>query len=161
MRVLGIDPGSTLIGYALIEELETLKSIKYGLLEIKEKNPTKRLKEIDSRLSSLIKEEKIDVAGVEKIFFAKNKKTAIEVAQARGVILAVLLRRGIEIIEITPIQIKSSITGSSSADKISVAKMASKILNLKEVVKEDNTADALAIAITTASHYKRKKLEEN
>ncbi len=155
MKFLGIDPGSTLIGYAFIEDGNELKALNYGLLKIKEKNPTLKLKELGEKLSEIVKKQEIKVAGVEKLFFAKNKKTAIEVAQARGVIIYTLLKAGLEIIEPTPIQVKSCVAGYGGADKEAVSKMASQILGLKTPVKEDNTADALAIAITTAIQHKQ------
>ncbi|PIR88392.1 MAG: crossover junction endodeoxyribonuclease RuvC [Candidatus Harrisonbacteria bacterium CG10_big_fil_rev_8_21_14_0_10_44_23] len=154
MLILGIDPGSTLIGYGLIEDLgDILKPVDYGVLKIKEKDPIKKINELNKRFGEILKKHRIDQVGVEKLFFSKNKKTAIEVAQAKGAILLLLQQKGMRVYEFTPNQVKQSVTGYGNADKLAVAKMVEKILNI-ENINEDNTADALAVAITTASAIK-------
>lgn len=159
MRVLGIDPGSTLIGYALVRDEGVFTLEDCGLLEIKEKDPSYKLLEIKNEINKIIEEYKPDIIGVEKLFFAKNKKTAIEVAQARGVIVAQALSVQKNLVELTPMQVKSTVVGYGSADKKAVSKITARILNLKEEIKEDNTADAVAIAIASAMEYKARKLE--
>lgn len=159
MRILGIDPGSTLIGYGLVRDEGVFTLEDCGLLRIKEKDPSKKLLEIKNEISKILEKYKPDVVGVEKLFFAKNKKTAIEVAQARGVIVAQALSVQKNLIELTPMQVKSTVVGYGSADKKAVSKITAKILNLKEEINEDNTADAVAIAIASAMEYKARKLE--
>lgn len=155
MIILGIDPGSTLIGFALIEEKGgELKALDYGLIKIKGKELKEKLLELDLEMERLIKKSKPDLLGLEKIFFSKNKKTAIEVAQARGVIAITALKKQQNLIEITPNEVKALVTGYGSSDKEAVAKMASSILGINRVT-EDNTSDALAIAIATSIKAKQ------
>jgi len=150
MLVLGIDPGSTLIGYGFVtEEDGQLKTENYGLISIEAQNQIEKLSELRNKLNKVLEKSKPNLAGVEKIFFSKNHKTAIEVAQARGVILQVLNEQNIKILELSPPEIKMAVAGQGNADKKTVAKMVSLMLNLETPVKEDNTADALAIAIAT------------
>ncbi|MDP3880791.1 MAG: crossover junction endodeoxyribonuclease RuvC [bacterium] len=155
MKILGIDPGSTLIGFGLIEESGSeLKVLDYGLIKIKAKEFKEKIYEINKELDGLIKKTSPDLVGLEQIFFAKNKKTAIEVAQARGVIAACVLKQQISLLEITPNEVKSFVAGYGAADKEAVAKMTAAILKM-EKIKEDNTADALAIAIATGIKAKQ------
>ena len=153
MRILGIDPGSTLIGYGCIEDDGKGKTtlITSGVIKIKAKELPEKLKELGSRLEELLKETGPALVGIEKLFFSKNKKTALEVAHARGVILAELLRLNLPVREFTPGEVKSAVTGYGSADKIMVAKMVGKILGITELEGDDNTSDAIAVALTTAA----------
>lgn len=151
MRILGIDPGSTLMGFGLIEsDKGNLKVLEYGVLTIKAKELPEKLLELSNGLQKLLERAKPESAGLEKLFFSKNKKTAFEVAQARGVILLELLRHKIPIIELTPGEIKVAATGYGSSDKVAVAKMVSKILNIKKLEYDDNASDALAVAIAVS-----------
>jgi len=158
MKILGIDPGSTLIGFGLIEEDGgTLKMTAVGVLKIAEKDPTKKLLELSHGLNKLLDEHQPELVGLEKLYFSKNKKTALEVSQARGVIANTLLLRGLPILEYGPGQIKMAVTGYGNADKVSVAKMVNYILKLAAEKIDDNASDALAIAITTAFGYAKEK----
>ena len=135
-----------------IDKNKNLKELDHGLLTIKEKSLPEKLKKIAIEFSALLKETKPDIAGVETLFFSTNKKTAFEVAHARGLLLHLLNENNIPIHEFTPNQVKTAATGYGNADKIMVAKMVAKILNLPTIEGDDNTADALAVAITTANH---------
>ncbi len=158
MRILGIDPGSTRIGYGLIESGANLKALDFGLIEIKAHSISEKLLSLANQFATLLEKTKPDLASVEKIYFTKNQKTIIEVAQARGVILFLILKNNISLLEYTPREVKQAVTSYGLADKVAVAKMVCRILNLKEIPKNDDITDALAIAITAASHYKMELL---
>lgn len=152
MIILGIDPGTAIIGYGLIKKNEELELIKYGCIETAKSMPSaERLKKIYNQLNKLIKKYKPDIVAVEDIFFFKNLKTVISVSQARGVILLTAINSNIPISEFTPLQIKQAITGYGRAEKIQVQKMVKILLNLKKIPKPDDAADALATAICCAN----------
>jgi crossover junction endodeoxyribonuclease RuvC len=157
MRILGIDPGSTSMGFALLtQEAGNLKLITHGSTAIKLKELPAKLARLHEILTKLIKEQKPDAAGVEKLFFSKNKKTALEVAHARGVILLTLLEHKVPLYEFTPGEVKIAVTNYGAADKTMVASMAAKILKLPSLAGDDNAADAVAVAIATANECNRK-----
>src|SRR3989344_6180881 len=150
MIILGIDPGTSRTGYGLIKQRgEKLQLIKSGLLKISEAtDKNQRLVDIEKSFSALLKKERPNLAAIEKIYFAKNRKTAIDVAQCRGVLTFLILKHKIPLLEYNPSQIKACLTGYGLADKKSVAKMVSKILKTEKIEKIDDASDALAIAIT-------------
>lgn len=153
MTIIGIDPGTTRIGFGIIsEEKGKLKLIDYGIIEGRSKQEISVcVLENCKKLSTIIKKYKPEVAGIEKIFFAKNIKTGIDVAQSRGALILELAKAGIKIRELSPSEIKSSVTGYGLADKKSVSKVASMILGIKDGLKGyDDASDAVAIAIATA-----------
>lgn len=153
MIILGIDPGTTRIGFGVIsEENGKLKLIDYGVIEGRSKQEISVcVLENCQKLSKIIKKYKPEVAGIEKIFFAKNIKTGIDVAQSRGALILELAKAGIKIKELSPSEIKSSVTGYGLADKRSVSKVAAMILGIKDGLKGyDDASDAVAIAIATA-----------
>ena len=153
MRILGIDPGTSRIGYGFIEIVgPSLKLLRHGVIEAKEKTLQGKLVNLISQLRNLLEEMAPDAAAIEKIFFAKNQKTAIDVAQARGAILSLLLQRNIPTAEFSPNEVKSQVTGYGLADKKGVAKMVKAILRVGELPGYDDASDALAIAITAANH---------
>ena len=149
MIILGIDPGTAATGFGLIEKNKSnLKLLKYGCIKTSVKLSTaERLNVIHKELNSLIKKSKPDIVAVEDIFFFKNLKTAIKVSQARGVILLTIAKSKIPIAEYTPLQIKQAVACYGRAEKIQVQKMVKVLLNLKEIPKPDDAADALAVAI--------------
>lgn len=152
MKILGIDPGSTLMGYGLIEEKNNdLTLIDYGVLKIEEKDLSQKLLALNKELLALLKETQPEFVGIEKLFFAKNKKTAFEVAHARGVIMLQVLKKGIPLIEVAPNEVKSQVTGYGLSDKKAVEKMVKHILKIETFESDDNAADALAVAIATAN----------
>ena len=158
MKILGIDPGSTLMGFGLIERLSdgSLKEISSGTTNIKETLLGPKLFLLNRDFRKFLREHKPDIVGVETLFFSKNKKTALEVAHARGVILLAILDQGIPLVEYTPGQIKQAVTNYGSADKKMVKKMVELILKTK-LTGDDNASDALAVAITTASYLNQPK----
>jgi len=150
MVILGIDPGSHHIGYGLIKKQKGISSVvDYGLLKFSE-DPLSNLKKIHKEIDLLIKKHKPDIFAIEQLFYFKNQKTFIQVSQSRGAILLAALKHNLQIIELTPLQVKQSVTGSGRADKAAVARMVIMILKLSESPKPDDVSDALAIALTGA-----------
>ncbi len=147
MRILGIDPGSSRIGYGLIEQGREIKIVKYGVIEIKEKLAARRLEKLGRSLSKLLGECSPDCAGVEQLYLSKNRLTALSVAEARGVIIKTLADHGITVLELNPNTIKKAVTGYGFAEKAAVAKMVKKILRVDNIDGYDDASDALAIAI--------------
>lgn len=160
MRILGIDPGIARVGWAVIETGQpTLKTISFGCIETaKEHKPERRLEEIHTAIGVLCKKFKPDCMSVEDLFFATNAKTAIGVGQSRGVILLAAAEANMPVVSYTPLAVKRAITGDGKADKKQVEFMVIKTLKLKKAPKLDDTADALAIAMTHAYSYKMKQL---
>jgi crossover junction endodeoxyribonuclease RuvC len=148
MKILGIDPGSVRVGYGLIKKGKGgLKFIKAGLLEMTAKDKNKRLLDLERSFSRLLKKEGPDLAVLERLYFAKNLKTALEVAQSQGVLTLLIIKNKIPLLECTPLEIKQGLTGYGLADKKSVAEMVAKILNIKKIKNVDDVTDALAAAI--------------
>jgi len=156
MKILGIDPGTSRIGFGFISD-QPLTLITYGTIEIKEKSNKKFLL-LSERMDELIEELRPNAAAIEKIYFVKNQKTAIEVAQARGIIMLSILKKGIPVSEYGPQEIKRSVTNYGLADKKSVAKLVGKLLNINDLKGYDDASDALAIAITAANLLRYEKL---
>jgi crossover junction endodeoxyribonuclease RuvC len=152
MRILGIDPGTATVGFGVIEMTgRDYKPLDFGHISTsKTLSAPQRLNEIANDLKALCDKWKPNVCAVEEIFFSKNVTTAIQVAQARGVILQTLNAAGYPIHEYNPMQIKLAITGDGRAVKSQVQKMVTILLKLKEIPKPDDAADALAIALCFA-----------
>ena len=153
MIILGIDPGTTRIGFGVVSEQSgKLSLIDYGVIEGKSKQKISvSILENCKQLSKIIKKYKPGLAGIEKIFFVKNIKTGIDVAQSRGAFILELAKAGIKICELGPSEIKSAVAGHGLADKKSVSKVTAMILGLKEGLKGyDDASDAVAIAVATA-----------
>lgn len=156
MRILGIDPGYGITGYSIIDYIgNKFKLITSGAI----KTPANmsfplRLSEIFTELNTIIDEYIPDAISVEELFFNNNVKTAINVAQARGVILVVGCQRGIPTYEYTPLQVKQAIVGYGRADKMQVQKMVKTILNVDRLPKLDDITDSMAIAICHAHSAK-------
>lgn len=148
MKFLGIDPGLATIGYAVIEEVvDSVRPLDYGCLTTPAGMPfADRLKMIKDDLSELLLRYRPASAAVETILFETNKKTAMDVAQARGAILLTLREHDVPIVELSPLQVKNMATGDGRADKIQIQTMVQKIFALKSPPKPDDAADALAIA---------------
>ena len=152
MRILGIDPGFAITGYSIIDYRgNKFKLIDSGAVTTKagESFPL-RLTKIYDDLSMIIDEYKPDAISVEELFFNNNVKTAINVAQARGVVLVVGCQKQIPTYEYTPLQIKQAVAGYGRADKIQVQKMVKAILNVEKLPKLDDTTDSMAAAICHA-----------
>lgn len=151
MLVLGIDPGTAIVGYGLVKEYNdgSLQAIEYGVIRTPAKTPMpERLNIIYDTLKDIVAEFKPDRAAVEELFFSRNVTTAITVSQARGVILLALQRADLTINEYKPNMIKQSISGYGGADKKQMQEMVRMLLNLEKVPRPDDAADALAISIT-------------
>ena len=152
MTALGIDPGTAICGYAIVEQSRgRLITKNFGVITTSpQARMQDRLLKIYNELDALIKNFQPEVVGVEKLFFGKNATTAIPVGQARGVVLLCAAQNNLDVVEMTPNEVKLSITGYGGATKEQVIYMVTKILNLPEPPKPDDTADALAIAIAAA-----------
>jgi crossover junction endodeoxyribonuclease RuvC len=150
MRVLGIDPGTGILGFGVIELDKRGKAqlVDGGVIRtpVKEDDAV-RLQTIFDELTDIIMNTKPTIMSVEKLFFAQNVTTAMTVAQARGVVLLCGKQAGLEIFEYTPLQIKQALTGYGRADKQQIQEMVRVILGLKDIPKPDDCADALAAAI--------------
>jgi len=149
MKILGIDPGTATTGWAVVDEKnKNPKLIACGCVNTSKFNSDEgRLVEIGKDISALIKKYKPDEAAIEDLFFFKNLKTAITVAQARGVILYEVKKNLVPLFSYTPLQVKQALTGYGRADKNQIQEMVKNILKLKCVPKPDDAADAAAIAI--------------
>lgn len=152
MISLGIDPGTTRIGYGVIQsERNKMTCITYGIISNSGKDKLFDFKETEKKLSALIKKHKPDVTGIEKLFFFNNQKTVMAVSEMRGVIMLTLAKHNLPVHEFTPLQVKQNISAYGRADKNQVQRMVKMLLNIKEPIKPDDAADALAIAICSAS----------
>lgn len=153
MITLGIDPGTATTGYGIIKkENGSLKCIDYGvILTSKNLSFGERLLFIYKEVKNLIKKHKPNRIAVEDLYFFKNEKTAFKVGQARGVVMLAIEESGKTPLEPTPLQVKQAVSGYGKAGKSQVQKMVQLILNLKEMPKPDDAADALAIAIYCAN----------
>ncbi len=150
-RILGIDPGTGILGFGVVDCAlgRPLKMVTGGVITTPAHTPIEiRLEEIYNGLKDIIAETKPDEVSIEKLFFARNVTTAITVAEARGVVILVAQQAGLPIYEYTPLQIKQTLTGYGKADKKQMQEMVRMQLNLQEVPKPDDAADALAAAIT-------------
>ena len=150
MRILGIDPGTGILGFGVIEaDRNKAQLVDAGVIRTPAKeDDAVRLQTIFEEISDIIAQSKPTVMSVEKLYFAQNVTTAMTVAQARGVVLLAGQQAGLEIHEYTPLQIKQALTGYGRAEKKQIQEMVRVILKLKTVPKPDDCADALAAAIT-------------
>ncbi len=159
MIILGIDPGYAIVGFGIISyERGKYKVLDFGAITTPAGMPfPDRLRAVYEDLCYLFDKYKPDAMAVEKLFFNTNKKTAVDVAQARGVILLAAKMNGAECFEYTPLQVKQSVVGYGRAEKKQVQEMTKQLLGLSAVPKPDDTADALAMAIchahSSGSHY--------
>ena len=152
MKILGIDPGYAIVGYGVIEfSGGRYKALDFGAITTDADTPFGvRLQEIYNGMLSVIIKNEPDEMAIEKLYFQNNQKTAIPVAEARGVILLAAQNSNIPVSEYTPLQVKSAVTGYGQAHKPQVMEMTRRLLKLEQVPKPDDTADALAIAICHA-----------
>ena len=148
MVILGIDPGYAIVGYGVIDTNKPNMVLDYGAITTpKEDTMPVRLEAIDQSLKYLFEKYKPDAVAIEELFYFKNQKTVIQVAQARGVIVLACQKYCGNIYEYTPLQIKQALTGQGRAEKAQVQYMVKAILGLNSVPKPDDAADALAVAI--------------
>ena len=160
MVVLGIDPGSRRVGYGLIKQPSgrRVEFLAAGLLSIKSSTEEGALLEIKSGLLKIIQKFSPEIMVVERLFFSRNQKTGIAVAQARGVIVLTAAERGLEIQEVSPNEVKSGVGGYGLADKRAVLKMVRLILGQPNLKLVDDASDALALAIFGAGMIKLSQL---
>ena len=151
MRVIGIDPGTGILGFGVVDfqAHKNPQVIDVGVVATPAHTKLKeRLLDIYNSLNEIIETTHPDVMSIEKLFFARNITTAISVAEARGVVILVAALHNLPVFEYTPLQIKQTLTGYGRANKKQVQQMVKLHLNMQEVVKPDDAADALAAAIT-------------
>jgi len=152
MKILGIDPGYAIVGYGLVDyNNPRFVTLDYGVLTTPAGlRPEARLKLIHEGMNTLIETYRPDCMAVEELFFNTNITTGIQVAQARGVILLTGEQHGIDIYEYTPLQVKQAVVGYGRAEKQQVISMVMSLLNIRQKIKPDDAADALAIAVCHA-----------
>lgn len=160
LRILGIDPGTATTGWAIVEEDKiNTRLVACGCVNTsKLHSDADRLVEIGHDIGSLIKKYKPDEAAIEDLFFFKNLKTAITVAQARGVILYEIKKNRVPLSSYTPLQVKQALTGYGRAEKKQIQVMVKNILKLRSAPKPDDAADAIAIAICHLNSRRMKLL---
>lgn len=156
MRILGIDPGYAIVGVGVVEyEGNKFKVVDYGAITTDAgEDMFDRLKKIYDEAEAIIERLKPDAMAIEELFFNSNQKTAINVAQARGVLILAAKNKNIPVFEYTPLQVKQAVVGYGRADKVQVQQMTKAILNLEKIPKPDDTADALALTICHAHSYR-------
>jgi crossover junction endodeoxyribonuclease RuvC len=161
MIILGIDPGLGRMGYAIVqaEGSQAVLSECGCITTPARTEDAQRLLEIKRDLDSIMKKWKPDVLCIESLYFAKNTTTAMSVGQARGVAMVMAAEHGLKIIEMTPLQVKMSVTGYGKAEKSQVQKMLLSIFKIKKVPKPDDAADAAAIAWAGIGRIKLHELK--
>ena len=166
VRILGIDPGYAIVGYGIVDYNNLRFSVAgYGAITTEAHKPfVDRLSDIYNDMLTIIDKYKPEALAIEKLYFNTNTTTAIDVAQARGVILLAAISRNVLIYEYTPLQVKQAVTGYGRAEKRQVMEMVKNLLSLKAIPKPDDTADALAIAVChghySGSSYSKIYLED-
>ena len=155
MKIIGIDPGYAIVGYGVVDYTSNrFTTLDYGAIITEAGTPfEQRLLTIYEDLTAILERHHPDALSVEKLFFTNNQKTAIAVAEARGVILLAATRAGVPVYEYTPLQVKQAVVGYGRAEKNQVIDMVKRILNLKAVPKPDDAADAVAIALCHARSH--------
>jgi len=158
MVILGVDPGTARLGWGIIKTEKGQQTVGlYGCIQTKKtQSDSVRLEQLFKEFTKLLKKFKPDAVAIEDIFFFKNQKTIIQVSQARGVILLASAQQNAPTHSYSPPQIKLAVTGYGKADKRQVQHMIKSILKLKTIPKPDDTADALAVALTHAFSHKMK-----
>lgn len=149
MKILGIDPGTAIVGFSVIEYIDKkMNLLEYGCIYTSKDLPMEeRLVEIFNGIENIIKKYSPEHMAIEELFYFKNNKTVISVGEARGVILLAGKKNGLKIAEYTPLQVKIGITGYGKADKKQVQLMVKTLLKMEEIPKPDDAADAIAIAV--------------
>jgi crossover junction endodeoxyribonuclease RuvC len=152
VRIIGIDPGIAIVGYGVIDQQgNRLKAVDYGSIQTEAGLSTAtRLKQIYDEITQLYQKFRPDVVAIEKLFFNRNVTTAFTVGQARGVLMLATEEAGAAITEYTPLQVKMAVVGYGQAQKRQIQEMVRILLNLPEIPKPDDVADALGVAICEA-----------
>lgn len=159
MKVLGIDPGTAILGWGVVvREAGKVTALDYGAIETPAGEAMEtRLLTLYQELCAVIARLRPNCAAVEKLFFGQNTKSALSVGQARGVVLLALAQANLPVWELTPAEVKQAVTGWGRADKRQIQAMVTRLLQLDEVPHPDDTADALAIALTAAEQMRFKE----
>lgn len=149
MRILGIDPGYAIVGFGVVDyDGRKFTPVEYGAILTEAHTPfTDRLRAIHTDMEFIFEKFRPECMAVEKLFFTTNQKTAIDVAQARGITVLSAAKRDIPVYEYTPLQVKSAVVGYGKAEKQQVMEMTKNLLGLSHIPRPDDAADALAIAI--------------
>jgi crossover junction endodeoxyribonuclease RuvC len=151
MITLGIDPGTALLGFGIVESGDDPRMIDYGAIATRpEREMPERLNELFERVTTLLEHYRPDVLAVEQLFFARNVTTAIAVGQARGVVLLAAARGRVPVVEYSPSEVKHAVVGYGKADKLQIQEMVRIILGLDHLPQPDDAADALAVALCHA-----------
>lgn len=161
-KIIGIDPGFGRIGYGIIEQVKgnDWKALDFGCIETAMSDPfIDRLALLHQEIIRLIQKHSPTRMAVEDLFFFKNLKTAIKVAQARGVIILAGVQKNLPVDEFTPLQVKQAVTGYGRAEKGQMQKIVAMILGMKEKIKSDDAADALAVALCAGQSLWLKKIK--
>ena len=160
LRIIGIDPGYAIVGIGAVDYIgNKFRTLEYGAITTPAGMSTvDRLKKIYDELTLYLEKYKPDAVAVEELFFNSNQKTAINVAQARGVILVAVKNANVPVYEYTPLQVKQSVTGYGRAQKGQIQQMVKTLLGLNVIPKPDDAADALALAICHAHSSKMNNL---
>ncbi len=155
MIILGIDPGTARLGYGVLrKEGARLTHLEHGCLETPKTMPQpERLLDLQRRLEAIIARHAPETLGIEKLFFAKNAKTAMSVSEARGMVLVAAQAANLTILEHTPMQVKQAVVGYGAADKKQVQEMIKRLLDLPSIPRPDDAADALAVAYCAAVSF--------
>ena len=153
MKILGIDPGTATTGWAIIEiKGDKLLPLAYGHISTeKVDSDDARILEVSNDLAEIIREHRPTEAAIESLFFFKNQKTVIQVAQSRGAILLTLGQNSVKVFSYTPLQVKQALTGYGRAEKKQMQQMIKSVLHLSAIPEPDDVADALAIAVCHAN----------
>ncbi len=165
MIIVGLDPGTAIVGWGVIDTGEKHRTdqaicLGYGcIITDKSMTDSQRLLAIANGLEKLLDKYKPDLVSVERLFFSNNQKTVMTVSQARGVLLYVIERQGYQMVEFTPQEVKMALTGYGKAEKAQMQKMVQLLLKLPQLPKPDDAADAVAIALTAAQTAVRLKIK--
>lgn len=149
IRILGIDPGYAIVGFGVVDyNGRNFTPLEYGAILTEAHTPfTQRLNAIHTDMEFIFEKFRPDCMAIEKLFFTSNQKTAIDVAQARGISVLSAAKRSVPVFEYTPLQVKSAVVGYGKAEKKQVMEMTRQILGLAQIPKPDDAADALALAV--------------
>jgi crossover junction endodeoxyribonuclease RuvC len=164
MLAIGIDPGTATTGYGLVRRNESgdLVAVDWGvILTSSDENPSNRLVQIHKALKKILKKHNPECAAVESLFFQRNVRTAMSVGQARGVVLLTLEQAGIPSYDYNPNQVKQAVSGYGAADKKQMQAMVRTLLNLPDLPKPDDAADALAVAICHLNTQRTQQMIEH
>lgn len=163
MRVIGIDPGTAITGWGVVEgDGDALKMIAAGVITTVAGTPLpKRLQVIYRELTNIIAEQQPDSSAIEELFFSKNAKTALAVGHGRGAAMLALANADLSITEYKPLEVKQAITGHGGADKVQMQHMVKLLLSLDDIPRPDDAADALAVAICHLHSARLRLLEQH